>query len=143
MPLLGFGTWLVDDVSVIQNAINAGYRLIDTASYYGNEWIVGDCLKHQIKSMPRKDLFIVTKAWNDAVYDGPAALRYFIQKSLQDLRCDYIDLFMIHWPVPGKFTQIYPMLEEMVKCGKIVDIGISNFTIEDYEELKQSGIGIL
>jgi diketogulonate reductase-like aldo/keto reductase len=134
MPLVGYGTYLVENATTINEAIQCGYRMFDTAAFYNNEWTVGDCLKRC--KIAREKLFIVTKAWNDAVDGGPAAMRYSIAKSLQDLRCEYIDLFMIHWPVPGKVTlEVYGLLEEMVKTGKIRDIGLSNFTIEDYENL--------
>jgi len=86
---------------------------------------------------------MVSKAWNDVVYDGSAAMHYQITKSLQDLRREYIDLYMIHWPVPGRFAAVYKTIEDMHDKGKIRDIGISNFTIEDYEELIASGIRIL
>lgn len=139
MPLIGFGTYQVKSPNVLKQAIEAGYRMFDTASFYDNEWLVGDCLSRSNVD----GLFVVSKAWNDIVYDGPAAIRYQIAKSLQDLRVDCIDLYMIHWPVPGKFVAVYNVLEEMHKQGKIRDIGLSNFTIEDYEELIDSGISVL
>ena len=140
MPLVGFGTYLVKSHGIINQALEAGYRMFDTSSFYNNEWILGDCTS---RSRFRTKVFIVSKAWNDVVYDGIASMHYQIAKSLQDLRVDYIDLYMIHWPVPGKFTQVYKLLEKMHDQGKIKDIGISNFTIEDYEELIASGIRIL
>ena len=140
MPLVGFGTYLVKSHAIINQALDAGYRMFDTSSFYNNEWIIGDCTS---RSRFRTKVFIVSKAWNDVVYDGTASMYYQIAKSLQDLRVEYIDLYMIHWPVPGKFTQVYKLLEDMHDKGKIKDIGISNFTIEDYEELLASGIRIL
>jgi diketogulonate reductase-like aldo/keto reductase len=134
MPLVGYGTYLVENASTVREALDSGYRMFDTAAFYHNEWTVGDCLKRG--KVPRDELFIVTKAWNDAVDGGPATMRYAVTKSAQDLRCDYIDLYMLHWPVPGKVTaEVYGVLEEMVRAGKIRDIGLSNFTIEDYEGL--------
>ena len=139
MPLIGFGTFEVKNPYTISNAAEVGYKMFDTSSFYENEWILGDCLARS----NRTDMFVVSKAWNDIVYDGPAAVIYQVAKSLQDLRVECIDLYMIHWPVPGKFLQVYKVLEDLHSQGKIKDIGISNFTIEDYEELIAGGIKVL
>jgi diketogulonate reductase-like aldo/keto reductase len=141
MPLVGFGTYQVKSHSVIKQALIAGYRMFDTSSCYNNEWIIGDCVSRS--AIRPKELFLVSKAWNDVVFDGVATMRYQMTKSMHDLRREYIDLYMIHWPVPGKFAAVYRTIEEMHDLGKIRDIGISNFTIEDYEELLASGIRIL
>ncbi|EER00125.1 aldo-keto reductase, putative [Perkinsus marinus ATCC 50983] len=147
IPSVGFGTYKVgytptgerigrDGKDVIIDAIKAGYRLFDCASFYGNEKVVGDGLI--ASGVPRKDLFIVSKVWPDKVYLGHDAIIEQCKKTLKDLQTSYLDLYLIHWPVPGKFVEAYRTLQELQQSGLVKAIGLSNFTIEDYEELMAS-----
>jgi diketogulonate reductase-like aldo/keto reductase len=143
MPLLGFGTYQVTDdqtgETVIHQALKCGYRLLDCASFYHNEAAVG----RAIKTTPRNNLYIVSKVWNDAIYGGKEAVRESCLKSIKDLDCQYLDLYLIHWPVPGKHVAAYHELIRLKREGIVRDIGVSNYTIEDFEELLQSGIDVV
>jgi diketogulonate reductase-like aldo/keto reductase len=76
------------------------------------------------------------QVWNDAIYAGADAVRAAAEQSLRDLQTDYLDLYLVHWPVPGRHVAAYQALEPLVAAGKIRALGLSNYTIEDYEELK-------
>ena len=126
MPILGFGVYQVTDpneceTSVLE-AINAGYRLIDTAQAYGNEEAVGKAIKKS--GVAREELFITTKLWvSDVSYDK--AKKAF-EKSLKNLGLDYLDLYLIHQPY-GDVHGAWHAMEELYKEGRIRAIGISNF----------------
>ena len=143
MPLLGFGTYQIPDntsgEAIIEQALKSGYRLLDCASFYRNESAVG----RAIKTTPRSDLYIVSKVWNDAIFKGSEAVRESCLKSIKDLDCQYLDLYLIHWPVPGKHVAAYHELINLQREGFVRDIGISNYTIEDFEELLKSGIDVV
>lgn len=128
IPQLGFGVWQVsseDIVPSVSKALDVGYRHIDTAAIYGNEEGVGEAIAQS--GIPRDELFITTKLWNakhahdDAI---PAA-----QESLRKLGLDYVDLYLIHWPVPDndKFVEAWLALEEIQANGWSRSIGVSNF----------------
>lgn len=127
MPVLGLGVWKSPEGTVVEqaveHAISSGYRSIDTAKVYQNEVGVG---KGIIKSgIKREDLFITTKVWNsDQGYD--AALAAF-EASLERLQLDYLDLYLIHWPVADKYTETWRALEYLYKEKKVRAIGVSNF----------------
>jgi len=126
MPILGFGVYQVTDAkeceTSVLNAIGAGYRLIDTASAYGNEQAVGKAIKKS--GIVRDELFITTKIWvADVSYDK--AKKAF-EKSLKNLDLDYLDLYLIHQPY-GDVHGAWHAMEELYKEGKIRAIGISNF----------------
>lgn len=132
IPQLAFGLYKVskeDCPAVVQDAIQEGYRHFDCASSYGNEKEVGEGLKAAIdKSMvARNDLCICSKVWKDSVILGREAVRSSIRKSINDLKCDYLDIAMIHWPVPDFHVEAYKELELMVKEGIIRSIGLSNY----------------
>jgi diketogulonate reductase-like aldo/keto reductase len=135
IPVVGFGTWQTPGgevaVSSVKEAIKAGYRHIDTAAFYGNEESVGQAIKES--GIDRKDLFITTKLWNsDHGYE--AALKA-CAASLERLRLDYLDLYLIHWPNPIRFrdqfesvnAETWKALEKIYKDGKARAIGISNY----------------
>ena len=141
MPLLGLGTFHMTEESVVQTAlsaaIKAGYRLFDTASSYKNEDLVGKALSRC--GIPRKHLFITTKVWNTAQRLGD--IEGAFMRSLDRLRLDYIDLYLIHWPVPGCFLGTWESLEKLLDKGRVRAIGVCNFEIRHLEELKKvSGI---
>jgi len=126
MPILGFGVFQVTDQAEceksIYNAIQAGYRLIDTAAIYLNEEAVGKAIKRS--DVPREELFITTKLWvQDAGYES--AKKAF-EKSLQRLQLDYIDLYLIHQPY-GDVHGAWRAMEELYAEGRMKAIGISNF----------------
>jgi 2,5-diketo-D-gluconate reductase A len=128
IPRMGFGTWPLSDVEVtatVEQAIACGYRLIDTASAYGNEAGVGRAIRSS--GLPRQDLFVTTKLrGRDHGYD--AALRGF-DASVKQLGLDYVDLYLIHWPLPRKnlYVESWRALIRLREEGRIRSIGVSNF----------------
>lgn len=135
MPWLGLGVWRVAEGSEVENAvkaaIQAGYRSIDTAAVYGNEEGVGKAIKEA--GVPREELFITTKVWNaDQGYDS--TLQAF-ETSRKKLGLDYVDLYLVHWPVKGKYKETWKALEKLYKDGVVRAIGVSNFQIHHLEDL--------
>ncbi|MEU6096369.1 aldo/keto reductase [Streptomyces sp. NPDC047079] len=136
MPQLGFGVWQVPDdeaESAVATALEAGYRSIDTAAIYGNEEGVGKAVA--ASGVPRQDLFITTKLWNsDQGYDS--TLRAF-DTSLKKLGLEYVDLYLIHWPMPsrGTFVETYKAFEKIYADGRAKAIGVSNFLPEHLRAL--------
>ena len=126
MPILGFGVYQVDDLKecerVVSEAIEVGYRSIDTAQAYGNEEAVGNAIKKS--GIDRKEFFITTKVWiSNSGYEKAKAS---IDESLKKLQTDYIDLLLIHQPF-GDYYGTYRAMEEYYKAGKLRAIGVSNF----------------
>jgi diketogulonate reductase-like aldo/keto reductase len=126
MPILGFGVFQVPDPIECENsvvaAIQAGYRLIDTAAAYMNEEAVGKAIKRS--GVAREELFITTKLWvQDASYEGA---KQAFETSLQKLGLDYLDLYLIHQPY-GDVHGAWRAMEELYKAGRIKAIGVSNF----------------
>ena len=138
IPGIGFGTWKIRLNSsaerAVADALKAGYRHIDTARIYGNEKGVGRAIA--ASGIDRKDVFITTKLFNtDQGYDS--ALKAF-DGSLERLGMDYVDLYLIHWPVTSKRQQSWKALEEIYKSGRAKAIGVSNYTVRHLEELLAS-----
>ncbi len=130
MPQLGFGVWQVTNheaQSVVTEALEAGYRSIDTAAIYGNEEGVGEAIR--ASTIPREELFITTKLWNNS-HDHEAALAAFDQ-SLERLKLDFVDLYLIHWPVAGSeaYLDAWRALIKLKEDGRAKSIGVSNFMI--------------
>jgi diketogulonate reductase-like aldo/keto reductase len=112
-------------------ALRAGYRHIDTARIYGNEADVGEAVRES--GIPREEIFVTTKLWNeDQGYDS--ARRAF-DASLVRLGLEYVDLYLIHWPVPGKRSESWRALEAIAAEGRARSIGVSNFLVPHLEEL--------
>ncbi len=135
MPWLGLGVWKVGDGREVENtvkmAVEAGYRSIDTAAVYGNEKGVGKAVRECRVS--REELFITTKVWNSSQgYDS--TLKAF-EESRKKLGLEYIDLYLIHWPVSDKFKETWKALEKLYKDGLVRAIGVSNFHIHHIEDL--------
>jgi 2,5-diketo-D-gluconate reductase A len=130
IPQLGFGVWQVpveDTAKVVQTAVDTGYRSIDTAAAYQNEAGVGEAIRDC--GLPRGELFITTKLWNsDQGYDS--TLRAF-DASMGKLGLDYLDLYLIHWPLPQRDTYVdtWRAFEKLHADGRIRAIGVSNFQI--------------
>lgn len=126
MPLLGFGVFQIEDAEVcersVSDAIQTGYRLIDTAASYGNEAAVGNAIKQS--GVVREDLFITTKLWiQDAGYERT---KQAFERSLQRLQLEYLDLYLIHQPI-GDVYGAWRAMEELYRDGRIRAIGVSNF----------------
>jgi diketogulonate reductase-like aldo/keto reductase len=135
MPWFGLGVYKVQEgeetVQSVKAAIKAGYKAIDTAALYENEASVGQAIKEA--GIPREDLFITTKVWNtdqrnDAVLDA-------FETSLKKLDLDYVDLYLVHWPVKEKYKETWKVLENLYKDGRVRAIGVSNFNIQQLEDL--------
>ncbi|WP_391560778.1 aldo/keto reductase [Robertmurraya sp.] len=139
MPWFGLGVFKVEDgpelVHAIKTAIRHGYRSIDTASIYGNEAGVGEGIREGMKEggITREDLFITSKVWNSDLGYESTILAY--EESLKKLGLEYLDLYLIHWPVEGKYKEAWRALETIYNEGKVKAIGVSNFQIHHLEEL--------
>ncbi|RJG21617.1 aldo/keto reductase [Paenibacillus thiaminolyticus] len=139
MPQLGLGVWRVEEgqqvKESVKTALETGYRLIDTAAIYQNEEGVGEGMRES--GVKREDIFLTTKVWNsDQGYDE--TLRAF-DTSLNKLGTDYVDLYLIHWPVPAndKYVDTYKALEKLYADGRVRAIGVSNFHIPHLERILQ------
>jgi len=128
IPQLGFGTWEVPDEEVtdaVLGAFKVGYRSIDTAKIYGNEEGVGRALRQT--ELAREDIFLTTKVWNDA--QGYESTLKAMDESLAKLGTDYVDLYLIHWPVPAKdaYVDTWKALLKLREDGKAKAVGVCNF----------------
>lgn len=135
MPYFGLGVFQVNDgkevIDAVTNALAAGYRHIDTAALYGNEKGVGEAIAQS--EIPRKEIFVTSKVWNsDQGYD--ATLRAF-EKSMSLLGFDYLDLYLVHWPVKGKYPETWKALETLYSEKRVRAIGVSNFLKHHLEDL--------
>lgn len=131
MPALGLGTWQIGTRQPILTALQAGYRLIDTASIYRNELEVGQAL--QKSGIPRSEVFLTTKVW-DTDHGYRRTLRAF-DASLKRLEVDVVDLYLIHWPHSRKLAETWQALEEVHFEGRARAIGVSNYSLEHLEDL--------
>ncbi|MEO4038684.1 aldo/keto reductase [Micrococcaceae bacterium Sec6.3] len=136
IPQLGYGVWRVEDevaAEVVKQAVQAGYRHIDTAAIYGNEEGVGRAIA--AAGVPREELFVTTKVWNSdqGYHEALAAL----DVSLEKLGTDYVDLWLIHWAKPsqGKYVETWKALIEAQRQGRVRSIGVSNFPQAQLEEI--------
>ncbi|HZG17577.1 MAG TPA: aldo/keto reductase [Candidatus Bathyarchaeia archaeon] len=139
MPWLGLGVFKVEEgpelVQAVKTAIAHGYRSIDTAAIYGNEEGVGQGIREGMAAagVSREDLFVTSKVWNaDLGYESTLAA---FETSLQKLNLDYLDLYLIHWPVAGKYKDAWRALEKLYRDGRVKAIGVSNFQIHHLEDL--------
>lgn len=133
IPVFGLGVFrsAAETKDAVKWALEAGYRHIDTAKIYGNEADVARGIKES--GVDRKDIFITTKLWNDDMRQGKQ--REAFEKSLELLETDYIDLYLIHWPVKGVYNESWKIMEEYYKQGKIRAIGVSNFHEHHLDDL--------
>jgi diketogulonate reductase-like aldo/keto reductase len=138
MPGLGLGVFKVGDgapvEAAVKSALRAGYRAIDTAAVYGNEVGVGKALAES--DIPRDQVFITSKVWNsDQGYD--ATLKAF-DTSLEKLGLEYLDLYLIHWPVKGKYLDTWRAMVDLYHQGRVRAIGVSNFHIHHLKDILDS-----
>lgn len=135
MPVLGLGVFMSKDgdevINAIHLAVDAGYRSIDTAAIYGNERGVGSAIA--TCGIPRSEMFITSKVWNaDQGYKN--TLKAY-EESLNKLKLDYLDLYLIHWPVEGLYKETWNAMEDLYNAGKLRSIGVSNFLVSHLDDL--------
>lgn len=135
MPWLGFGVYLIPDggevESAISTALETGYRSIDTAAFYKNETGVGSAINNS--GIPREEIFVTTKVWNEdlrqrRVHDA-------FEDSMNQLNMDYVDLYLVHWPVKGCYVDAWKEMEKIYASGRAKAIGVSNFTIGQLQDV--------
>lgn len=135
MPWFGLGVWQVEDgneaIDSVKAALKSGYRAIDTAAAYGNEESVGKAIKES--GIARDELFITSKVWNkDQGYESTLAA---FEETMKKLDLDVLDLYLIHWPVAGKYKDTWRAMEKLYKDGRIRAIGVSNFQTHHLDDL--------
>ena len=140
MPILGYGTYKISDPTEATrctlDALEVGYRLIDTATFYHNEQAIGQALSSC--GLPRKELFLTTKLWTDV--DSREKVLQTVDNSLKFLKTDYLDLLLIHWPTAANKV-VWETMIDLKQKGVVRSIGVSNFKQHHIEELvKDSGV---
>ncbi|MGA9596994.1 MAG: aldo/keto reductase [Acidimicrobiia bacterium] len=138
IPAIGLGVYKSEPGVVTRDAVlealRIGYRLIDTASIYNNEADVGDAIA--ASGLDRSDVFVTTKLWNDDHgYDNALAA---FDRSLETLGLDYVDLYLIHWPVPERRLDTWRALERLTLDGRVRDIGVCNYMTQHLEEIVEN-----
>ena len=135
MPWLGFGVFQIEDgpqvESAVRHALEIGYRSIDTAAAYKNEQGVGKAIRES--GIPREDIFLTTKVWNDD-QRAKRTLAAF-EESLERLGTEYVDLYLIHWPVKDYYLETWQVMEEIYRSGRAKAIGVSNFLIYHLKDI--------
>ncbi len=141
MPLIGFGTYnLGDDQTVeraVSDALEVGYRHIDTAAFYENEGAVGRAIK--ASGIPRDEIFLTTKIWTDDMRRGEDGVLDAFEQSLDRLGLNYVDLYLTHWPAPKFYVKAWRTLEQIYEDGRALSIGVSNCTTHNLEKLFDGG----
>ncbi len=135
MPWLGFGVFQIEDGQQVEHAVKAaleiGYRSIDTAAVYGNELGVGKAIRES--GIPREDIFLTTKVWNDDQREKRTLAAF--EESLKRLETEYVDLYLIHWPVKGYYQKTWQVMEKIYQSGRAKAIGVSNFQIYHLKDI--------
>jgi 2,5-diketo-D-gluconate reductase A len=142
-PQLGFGTWQLkpaETAPAVLTALESGYRSIDTAYMYHNETEIGRAIAQS--GVPRTDLFVATKVWNNR--HGHDSTKAAFEESLERLGLDYVDLYLIHWPVPrqNRYVQAWETLIQLRDEGRAKSIGVCNFQVSHLQRLLD-GTGVL
>ena len=137
MPSIGLGVLFAKNDGEVEEAIisalKSGYRKIDTASAYQNERGVGRAIRES--EIPREEIFLATKVWNTE--QGYDKTLFAFEQSLNQLQTDYVDLYLIHWPVKSKYKETYRAMEQIYSSGRVKAIGVCNFNIEQLEDLME------
>jgi 2,5-diketo-D-gluconate reductase A len=142
IPQLGFGVFQIppeETAEAVSLALRTGYRSIDTAAAYGNEAAVGEAIRSS--GLARADVYVTTKLWNR--HHGAEAARGAFERTLERLGFDYVDLYLIHWPVPSqrRYAETWQALTELKADGRARSIGVSNFLIEHLERIiEETGV---
>ena len=135
MPWLGFGVLNIEDGQVVEqavvNALESGYRSIDTATVYGNERGVGRAIRES--GIPREDIFLTTKVWNDAQREKRTMAAF--EKSLERLETEYVNLYLVHWPVEDCYQETWQVMQKIYQSGRAKAIGVSNFMVHHLEDI--------
>lgn len=137
MPWLGLGTWRSAEGAEVERAVRwaleLGYRHVDTAAVYGNERGVGRAVRDS--GVPREQVFVTTKVWNDDQRPGHRGVLRAFHESLRRLGFDYVDLYLVHWPVKGKYKAAWRAMEEIYATGRARAIGVSNFLVHHLDDV--------
>ncbi len=135
IPAVGLGVFRVNDAKVayetVKSALSVGYRHIDTAMIYGNEEAVGQAIKDS--GVSRHEIFLTTKLWNDDQRSGK--VKEALDASLKRLGTEYIDLYLVHWPVRGTYVSVWKKMEELYQTEKVKAIGVSNYHTHHLDDL--------
>jgi diketogulonate reductase-like aldo/keto reductase len=135
MPWLGFGVFKLSDGQEVERAVRyaleIGYRSIDTAAVYKNERGVGKAIRES--GIPREDVFLTTKVWNEDQRKKRTLAAF--EESLKRLEVEYVDLYLVHWPVKGCYQETWQVMEEIYQSGRAKAIGVSNFQIHHLEDI--------
>lgn len=135
MPWLGFGVYQIPDGDEVANAIHkaleVGYRSIDTASVYKNEKGVGRAIRET--DIPREEIFLTTKVWNEDLRKNRTAAAF--EESLDRLGVDYVDLYLVHWPVADRYLEAWREMEKIYQSGRARAIGLSNFMVHHLKDI--------
>ena len=135
MPWLGLGVYQLQEGQqideAIKHALNVGYRSIDTASAYGNERGAGKAIREC--GLPREEIFLTTKVWNSDQREDRVMAAF--EESLARLELDYVDLYLVHWPVRERYQETWKVMEEIYHSGRAKAIGVSNFQIDHLETI--------
>jgi len=138
IPLLGFGVWEVPNnvmgLRAMLDALEAGYRHIDTAAFYANEPTVGAAVRQS--GLDRSKVFVTTKVWNSD--HGYQQTLRACEESLRRLQFDYVDLYLIHWPVPEARLETWRALEKLLNAGRARAVGVSNYMLTHLHELLEN-----
>ncbi|MET0263368.1 MAG: aldo/keto reductase [Rariglobus sp.] len=144
IPLLGFGTWKLKDGQEVKDAVTTalkvGYRHIDTAAAYENEHGVGQAIRES--HLPRSEVFITTKIWNDDIRKGAQGVVEACHLSLERLGVSYVDLLLLHWPIAGKDREAWKAMEQLYHDGVARSIGVSNYLPHHLDALLQPGVAV-
>lgn len=135
MPWLGFGVFRISEgqevIQTVSYALEVGYRSIDTATIYKNEHGVGQAIRES--GIPREDIFLTTKLWNDAQREKRTLDAF--EESLNRLETEYVDLYLVHWPVKDCYQNTWKAMEEIYQSGRAKAIGVSNFQVHHLEDI--------